>query len=818
MLHLLDQVDSAIQVLSGTETVNAHFAEDRRWLEERRAIWSGRRWRVGVLGITSTGKSTLINALLGGPYLPARVRPSSNTLIACSNGSNLEATIVYEDGRTERVPADRLSDRLEELGDEGRNPENREGVKEISVTSPAFLLETGVVLVDSPGLDAWNLERHEEISLRFLLPTLDVVLFLTTAKANSDGRIAGYLSMVGQADKPLILVQNMADTIEPKLGKGGIVEKDRSTVARELLDRCEQLARSCADVPTSLAVLQVSARWALDGDLGASNIPKLVETIGRSLSLIRPRMERSRQTQLHRHLLQIRTRVQAEGAIDTCFEEDSARVKGSRKALARLKKRVEEAARRSFYAPTRAAAGFRRSIQKLGPRDEAEARELRGSLLSWWRGLLDPLNLKVARLQAELVSIAAAMNLREEDYVIASSTTFGDRPSLRVKVDSVERSAFFKQKTRWGSVKRFFRIGGYQERVWTERKLRVDEFVADACSVIDQGKVLLKKEVHRVGDEFSKLLLRLESEVERMEQGLDNRKKHRLSPQDREKIVGTLSALVASASGVEGAIDNSTPVAMRSESLSYSDDEVEFEACPVTVAGQRLAYALAATRFRSARDACLERIGKRQSSRIAIWGWDGERIEQFLMRFFPELSGRTIERSTVKVKGSGLPFREVMVIDALTETEDVETFFMKPAAIFALLDVEQPGSTESQLHSSPLPHLGNAALIPVIQSTRGVAPPDLRMRGEAGTFVSSMLELKGVLDRADLRPVGALANDDDISVSVFVDAILVDRPGRFLAQRDEVDWIKGMSGLGAGAWLLEKAFRQWRFEVGDSGA
>ncbi len=39
-----------------------------------------------------------------------------------------------------------------------------------------------ILLIDSPGLDAYGLENHEKLTLENLLPTIDVCIFVTTLK------------------------------------------------------------------------------------------------------------------------------------------------------------------------------------------------------------------------------------------------------------------------------------------------------------------------------------------------------------------------------------------------------------------------------------------------------------------------------------------------------------------------------------------------------------------------------------------------------------------------------------------------------------
>jgi len=133
--------------------------------------------------------------------------------------------VHFEDGRVETYTGKRIQQELCRLTDETTNPSNKLGVKEIEFQSPRFRLGENVALVDTPGLDAFGYERHEELTMDVFLPTVDVVLFLTTAKANRDEVIARYLDRIGEQRKPLILVQNMIDSIEAELGLGGHIER-----------------------------------------------------------------------------------------------------------------------------------------------------------------------------------------------------------------------------------------------------------------------------------------------------------------------------------------------------------------------------------------------------------------------------------------------------------------------------------------------------------------------------------------------------------------------------------------------------------------
>ncbi len=53
--------------------------------------------------------------------------------------------------------------------------------------------------------------------MRLVVPTVDAIVYLTSAKCESDARTLRYIDGVTAEDKPLVIVQNKIDTIEEKL-------------------------------------------------------------------------------------------------------------------------------------------------------------------------------------------------------------------------------------------------------------------------------------------------------------------------------------------------------------------------------------------------------------------------------------------------------------------------------------------------------------------------------------------------------------------------------------------------------------------------
>jgi GTPase Era involved in 16S rRNA processing len=264
--YISDTIYEIKEVLEKNEYRRKRYSKDMEWFEERKKIFTGDIIRVAIMGITSSGKSTLVNTLLGEKILPMAIRPSSSIIITAAKGEKRQAVVYFKDRAPEILEGSNLNEEIiGAYADESRNPSNKLNVTQIDITTPDFLLNENIHIIDSPGLDAWELESHEKLTLEILLPTIDICIFLTTVKANSDQANAEKMKIVNEKEKQIILVQNMIDSIEEKLGKNGIVEEDKSIILKKHKRRAENLLREGTNNNDGFEVIQISALNGLKG-------------------------------------------------------------------------------------------------------------------------------------------------------------------------------------------------------------------------------------------------------------------------------------------------------------------------------------------------------------------------------------------------------------------------------------------------------------------------------------------------------------------------------------------------------------------------
>jgi Dynamin family len=127
---------------------------------------------VACVGQFKRGKTTLINALVGEPILPAGVLPVTAVVTVLRYDDDRSITVQFTDGRTEASTAAALADYV----DERRNVGNARGVAAIDVRLRAPILRDGLCLVDTPGVGSVH-ATNTAVTNAFL-PRVDVALLV----------------------------------------------------------------------------------------------------------------------------------------------------------------------------------------------------------------------------------------------------------------------------------------------------------------------------------------------------------------------------------------------------------------------------------------------------------------------------------------------------------------------------------------------------------------------------------------------------------------------------------------------------------------
>ncbi|PMB52313.1 dynamin [Fischerella thermalis CCMEE 5201] len=129
-------------------------------------------FRLLVLGDMKRGKSTLLNALIGEKVLPSDVNPCTALLTVLRYGAEKKVTVYFNDGKSpQNLDFDAFKHKytIDPAEAKKLEQEKKQAFPDVShavVEYPLALLEKGIEIVDSPGLN--DTEARNELSLGYI--------------------------------------------------------------------------------------------------------------------------------------------------------------------------------------------------------------------------------------------------------------------------------------------------------------------------------------------------------------------------------------------------------------------------------------------------------------------------------------------------------------------------------------------------------------------------------------------------------------------------------------------------------------------------
>ena len=200
------------------------------------------RVELAVFGRVSSGKSSLVNRLLGAAILPVGVTPVTSVPTRIVHGREPRVDVRFADRGPVRVEVARLA----EFVSEQENPANTRRVSRVEVAWPSPILEGGLVVVDTPGLGSLATAGAAE-TLAYL-PRCDVGLVLVDAASPLTAEDVGTIARLDEAGVAVQVLLSKADLLAPG---------DLDRVAAYVTG---QLARHLGAAPPIHAVSVVDAR------------------------------------------------------------------------------------------------------------------------------------------------------------------------------------------------------------------------------------------------------------------------------------------------------------------------------------------------------------------------------------------------------------------------------------------------------------------------------------------------------------------------------------------------------------------------------
>ncbi|MGH3401601.1 MAG: dynamin family protein, partial [Streptosporangiaceae bacterium] len=383
-LDLADMLRAALPV------AQAHADEQRK--EEIRALLNrlaAGRFQLAVAGQFSRGKTTLMNALLGGAYLPMGALPMTSVVTTVRYGARARALVRSRAaGLPIEVPVADVARFIAKASAE----RTRMQVASVEVEIPAELLRLGFEFVDTPGVGS-AIAANTAATMRYL-PHADAVIFVTGFdSALTEGETEFLTQAAGQAGK-LFLVINKLDLLT-------------DSAAGEVTDYVERWARQNLGA-AGPQVFGLSALHALESvlqpdsqRLGRSGIEPFRATLTRFLTAERGKASLAAVAQAAASLLARQQRDMRAGRL----AEGSGRDQGV--VTAEFDARMDDLQAEIATAGIRIAA----SVEEVLPSRLAELRpawqaSLRGLVASGL--MLDPVMTAADALRAAVGSLELA--------------------------------------------------------------------------------------------------------------------------------------------------------------------------------------------------------------------------------------------------------------------------------------------------------------------------------------------------------------------------------------------------------------------------
>jgi GTPase Era involved in 16S rRNA processing len=202
------------------------------------------RFYVACLGQFKRGKSSLLNALVGTSLLPVGVVPVTSVVTVVRFGERKAARVRFSDGHEQEIGVDDLAAFVSEEG----NPSNRKAVAVVELFVPSSLLESGMCLVDTPGLGS-VFEGNTAVTHGFV-PHIDAGLIVLGADPPISADELALVQEIARHSSELIFVLNKSDRLP-------------DTERREARSFAERVLKEKLGRPAT--VLEVSASERLAG-------------------------------------------------------------------------------------------------------------------------------------------------------------------------------------------------------------------------------------------------------------------------------------------------------------------------------------------------------------------------------------------------------------------------------------------------------------------------------------------------------------------------------------------------------------------------
>ena len=165
------------------------------------------QFEIAVFGRVSSGKSSLLNHILGSDVLPVGVNPITAVPTRLLFGEASKLVVTFTDRKVREYSIDEIA----QFASEEQNPGNRLGIVRLVAYLPSARLKNGLVLVDTPGLGALaTAGAQETISY---LPQSDLGIVLLSSMNPINDEDLQTIAALARAGTPAMVLLSKADLL-----------------------------------------------------------------------------------------------------------------------------------------------------------------------------------------------------------------------------------------------------------------------------------------------------------------------------------------------------------------------------------------------------------------------------------------------------------------------------------------------------------------------------------------------------------------------------------------------------------------------------
>ena len=210
-LEKLRQTGSNVALVGMLEhIVNAHgLVELRPMLSDIVSRLESTNFEIAVFGRVSSGKSSLLNRIVGEEILPVGVTPVTAVPTRIAYGTARRGMAWFATGSPQQFEMQRLR----EFVTEEFNPDNSKHVSRIVVELPSSRLSDGVTYVDTPGLG--SLATAGAAETMAYLPRCDLGVVLIDAGAALSADDLATIRILNEAGCPALVLLSKSDLLRP---------------------------------------------------------------------------------------------------------------------------------------------------------------------------------------------------------------------------------------------------------------------------------------------------------------------------------------------------------------------------------------------------------------------------------------------------------------------------------------------------------------------------------------------------------------------------------------------------------------------------